>query len=148
MRIRTSRRSTFDTLIDDLFATVDTRGDEAPRSSHHFSIASLEAAWGLSSQLVPRPRTAEDPNRPWMREGYRPSEAARDISLDPDVIIAEIGLFAGASETDVAALRRQFALRNHPDRFPPEIREIATQRMMIANGLLDCYLAKARKTKS
>ncbi len=57
-------------------------------------------------------------------------------SLVPERIAEELEL----AECDLAGLaraRRAFASRNHPDRVAPHLREIALQRMQIANALID-----------
>ena len=66
--------------------------------------------------------------------------------LDPNKILLELGLNSNFSETDIATLRREFALRNHPDRVRDDLRDLATQRMMIANDLMDRYVAKLRES--
>ena len=57
-------------------------------------------------------------------------------SIEPDVIAAELGL-ADATPADFGRLRRVFALKNHPDRVAPNLRQRALQRMQVANGLID-----------
>ena len=145
MPFRAPLQPNFETLIEDLFATAD-RQFEAPKPPHQFSIGSLEAAWELAanSRATPRPATNQG-GAPLPFHGYDGAEVARGVSLDPGKIFNELGLHPHASEADVTALRRQFALRNHPDRVPAELREVATQRMMIANDLMDRYVAKLRK---
>ncbi len=142
--------SPFETLIEDLFGRTDLQ-DEAPKPSHQFSINSLEAAWELAAQARALPRAAEHdglaPGMPLLH-GYESSEEAREVSLDPARIVSELGLRAGISDADITLLRREFALRNHPDRVPAELRDVATQRMMIANDLIDRYAAKLRKARA
>lgn len=67
--------------------------------------------------------------------------------LDPNKILLELGLDANFSEADIATLRREFALRNHPDRVRSDLRELATQRMMIANDLMDRYVARLKNSE-
>jgi len=57
-------------------------------------------------------------------------------SIEPDAIAAELGL-ADATPADFGRLRRLFALKNHPDRVAPNMRQRALQRMQVANGLID-----------
>ncbi|PZO80544.1 MAG: hypothetical protein DI629_06910 [Mesorhizobium amorphae] len=57
-------------------------------------------------------------------------------SLSPDAIAAELGL-DGAGAHDLARARRVFAMRNHPDRVAPHLRDHALRRMQIANALID-----------
>ncbi len=68
-----------------------------------------------------------------------------EMLLDPNKILSELGLHSGATEEEIALLRREFALRNHPDRVPAELRDIATRRMMIANDLMDRYVERLRR---
>lgn len=84
------------------------------------------------------------------RNGYaeeEPLEAGpRPVprSIDADAILLELAL---AGCPDIEALvdrRRRFARDNHPDTLPAELRENATQRMMIANGLIDAEIARRR----
>jgi len=146
MPFRYPSQPDFETLFEDLFATTE-RPHEAPKPPHQFSIDSLEAAWELAanSRTAPRPAVDGGGRSPLPFYGYDGAEAAREVSLDPSKIFGELGLHLQASEADVTALRRQFALRNHPDRVPAELRDVATQRMMIANDLMDRYVAMLRK---
>jgi hypothetical protein len=57
-------------------------------------------------------------------------------SIEPDAIAAELGL-DDAAPADFGKLRRTFALKNHPDRVPPHLRQLALKRMQVANGLID-----------
>ena len=136
----------FEKLIDDLFNKSD-EPIEAPKPSHPFSINSLEAAWELAanSRRSPSPDHGNPPSP--VSYGFDTSQPTHEISLDPERILSELGLYPGASEADVVALRREFALRNHPDRVTPELRELATKRMMIANNLVDRYLAELRNAR-
>lgn len=145
MRFRTPLPSNFETLFIDLFKDADETG-EAPRPSHPFSIGSLEAAWDVAAQARALP-VQEGVNRDVRRIAYSDeSDGTHDVSLDPHRILSELGLHSKATEAEIAVLRREFALRNHPDRVPADLREIATQRMMIANDLMDQYLAKLRRS--
>ncbi|MET3661213.1 hypothetical protein [Aquamicrobium ahrensii] len=55
--------------------------------------------------------------------------------VDAESIAAELGL--GRPGVDLRAVRRRFALTNHPDRVPPHLRQRAMIRMQIANMLID-----------
>ncbi|HEY6632492.1 MAG TPA: hypothetical protein VIZ90_13645 [Rhizobiaceae bacterium] len=57
-------------------------------------------------------------------------------SIEPDVIALELRL-DDASPGDLGRLRRAFALKNHPDRVAPHLRQVALARMQVANGLID-----------
>jgi hypothetical protein len=137
--------SSFDILIDDLLS----REEEllgAPSSSRRFSMSGLEAAWdfaaargGANARITqPRPKHYGDDSS---------SDIEPEAPLDPNKILLELGLGSGVSEADVSILRREFALRNHPDRVPADLRALATQRMMIANDLMDRYVARLRKPR-
>lgn len=146
MRPRTPLPSSFETLIADLFEKTDPT-DEAPRPSHLFSINSLEAAWEVAANSRAMPRKTAvgnfDARRPhYAEEGD--GDTARTVLLDPYRIMSELGLHSRSTEAEVVVLRREFALRNHPDRVPAELRDVATQRMMIANDLMDRHVAKLR----
>lgn len=144
MRFRTPLPSSFETLFIDLFKDIDETG-EAPRPSP-VSISSLEAAWDVAARARALP-AQEAVNRDARRTAYGDESAGTaDLSLDPHKILSELGLHSEATEAEIAVLRREFALRNHPDRVPADLREIATQRMMIANDLMDRYLARLRRS--
>jgi hypothetical protein len=59
------------------------------------------------------------------------------LDLDEDRITAELGLRSAKTVAALKKARRLFALRNHPDRFHPSLRDKATARMQLANMLLD-----------
>ena len=137
-------RHNFEALIDDLFAETDQQSD-APQAPRRVSMDSLEATWDLAFNARGKPLHAGQSPATALNPYSAYGDAALDTTLDPYKIISELGLHADATEEDVLALRRAFALRNHPDRVPAELRELATQRMMIANDLMDRYVAKLRK---
>ena len=144
MRFRTPLPSSFETLFIDLFKDTDETG-EAPRPSP-VSISSLDAARGVAARARAFP-AQEGVNRDARRIAYNDESAGADyVSLDLQKILSELGLHSEATEAEIALLRREFALRNHPDRVPADLREIATQRMMIANDLMDRHLAKLRRS--
>ncbi|MBS0238447.1 MAG: molecular chaperone DnaJ [Proteobacteria bacterium] len=148
MRLRTPLPSSFDTLIDDLIAREDELG-RAPLLSRKFSLNSLEAAWDLAARKRPGATTDASHQR---RKNYG-DDGVDDFNLeaflDPNKILLELGLglSSNVTEADIAMFRREFALRNHPDRVPAELRPLATQRMMIANDLIDRYVARLRKSQ-
>lgn len=69
--------------------------------------------------------------------------------IEPEAIAVELGL-GTASPDDLGRLRRAFALKNHPDRVAPHLRQRALMRMQVANGLIDDArrraLARAQST--
>lgn len=144
MRFRTPLPSQFETLFADLFEH-SADASEAPRPSHRFSVSSIEAAWGAAARARAMP---EQPDRPRdvPRTAYgEQTNADVGALLDPYRILNDLGIEANSTEAEIAVFRRAFALRNHPDRVPAELREIATQRMMVANDLIDRHLAKLRR---
>ncbi|MFA7306092.1 MAG: molecular chaperone DnaJ [Hyphomicrobium sp.] len=145
MRIRTPLPSNFEALLTDFFNDADEAG-EIPQPLHRFSIGSLEAAWDVAAQARALPRR-EEYHRDARQMAYRDeSEIPLAALLDPHRILSELGLHSDATEGEISMLRREFALRNHPDRVPADLRDIATQRMMIANDLMDRHLAKLRRS--
>jgi hypothetical protein len=134
--------SDFETIVDRLFG-FDERPGGAPKPMP-LSLNSLEAAWSLKFHV----RGENAQTLPFSRHLYdNDGEAEHDPQslLDPNKILLELGLVSNSTEDDVLSLRREFALRNHPDRVRPELRDLATQRMMIANDLMDRYVARLRK---
>jgi hypothetical protein len=69
-------------------------------------------------------------------EGPTDEITAETLPIEPEAIASELGLH-GADIAALGRLRRAFALRNHPDRVPPHLRQRALQRMQVANGLID-----------
>lgn len=136
MRLPNQTSLAFDALIDDHFAQREE--GEAPSVRPGLSIDGLEAAWEINARSAHfRDQT--------IKPGYGAEDIARDLSLEPQRILAELGLGAHATEAEVLALRRHYALRNHPDRLPAPLHSLATQRMMIVNDILDRYLARLRQ---
>lgn len=60
-------------------------------------------------------------------------------------IAEELGLCAGLGLIDLKRIRRDFARKNHPDRFEPARRSSAERRMSIANMLIDEQIRQNRK---
>jgi hypothetical protein len=93
--------------------------------------------WSSETYIAPNDlsrRYAEDPAIEVQRE-LRPE-------TDRASIAAELKLGPRLSRAALYRLRREFALANHPDLFDPSLRETATQRMTIANMLIDEELQK------
>ncbi len=133
--------SSFDLLIDELFGR-DDRPAGAPRPNR-FSINSLEAAWALAANA--RGDAHAESALPQHRYSFEGDpEIGPELLLDPNKILLELGLDTNFSEADIATLRREFALRNHPDRVRSDLKDLATQRMMIANDLMDRYVSRLR----
>jgi hypothetical protein len=77
-------------------------------------------------------------------EGTQPPQPAEPARYGS--VAEELGLRPGLAPRELIALRRAFALANHPDRLPPERRDEATRRMAIANILIDRALRESRGT--
>ncbi len=58
-------------------------------------------------------------------------------SIDPEDIARELGLSGRKKVQELDAIRRRFALANHPDRVPAELRGVSMVRMQVANMLID-----------
>lgn len=59
---------------------------------------------------------------------------------EDEAIAEELGLRADLAIVDLRRIRRDFAKKNHPDRFEPAQRLGAARRMTIANMLIDAHL--------
>lgn len=77
-----------------------------------------------------------------------PSEKPAKAPEPPDPIRAATELSAklGANPTvaEIRMLRRQFALGNHPDRVPDNLRKVAAETMASVNAQIDQALKRAR----
>ena len=114
MRLRTPIPSEFETLIADLFENRD-EAHGSPRPSHPFSINSLGAAWEVAanSRSMPQQNAPTDENCRRTRYDDGSGESP-GILLDPQRILSELGLHSGATEAEIAILRREFALEKPP----------------------------------
>jgi hypothetical protein len=56
--------------------------------------------------------------------------------VEPEALARELGL-GTVGAADLGRLRRNFALKNHPDRVAPHLRQRALARMQMANRLID-----------
>jgi hypothetical protein len=153
----------FASLLDDLFVAVEKPVEPAPRPTIPFDY--LSVADELHSGRI---KVAGETAAAEYRESSEAIEAELDAlleefgvaeppaepqpaalsSVEPDRIAAELGL-SEAAPADFGKLRRAFALKNHPDRVAPHLRQLALQRMQVANGLIDeakrRALAKAKR---
>jgi hypothetical protein len=67
----------------------------------------------------------------------RPPNPPRTQLSEAEAVAQELNLASARSVAEIKRSRRNFALRNHPDRVSPAKREEATRRMTIANTLID-----------
>ena len=72
--------------------------------------------------------------------GAMAAEAPAAIS-EAEIVAGELGLRPRLTARELRRIRRKFAAANHPDRAPTFLRERATQRMIIANTLIDQALS-------
>jgi hypothetical protein len=80
------------------------------------------------------------------RPDFAPTQFSRPKTED-EVIAAEMGLHADLARADLRKIRREFAKKNHPDRFEAPQRMSAARRMSIANMLIDEHLKKKPPAK-
>lgn len=66
-------------------------------------------------------------------------------SVDPRVIARELDLAGCGSAAALRLKRRQFARANHPDMVHPALGANATERMMVANRLIDQEIARRKR---
>jgi hypothetical protein len=80
-----------------------------------------------------------------LRETPQP-EAARlpPVKTEDQAISEELGLNPELATVDLKRIRRDFAKKNHPDRFEPDRRTNAARRMSIANMLIDEQMRQNR----
>lgn len=161
----------FASLLDDLFvARPDAEAEEGPtgepqRPTIPFDYLSVadelhsgrirvsgealaaeyrEAGAGLEAELEDLLDRLDMPPE----QGAEPPAEEPLPPIEPEAIAVELGL-GGDVAVDFGRLRRAFALKNHPDRVAPHLRERAAVRMQIANVLIDDArrraLAKVRR---
>jgi hypothetical protein len=148
----TGTKRDFAALLDDLFVAAEKSAETAPRPAIPFDY--LAVADDLHSGRI---KVSDEAAASEYRQLGEAMEAELDALLDevgfeqgppaeaepveppstePDAIAAELGL-ADAGPADFGRLRRTFALKNHPDRVAPHMRQLALKRMQVANGLID-----------
>jgi len=98
------------------------------RSRRYVAPRSLAAAYKAEAEQADRPKAA----RAARPERAQPPKRPQPIKLRP-----------GLGARDLMRLRRQYALDNHPDRMPPEMREQAAKLMAEANAAIDKALKQA-----
>ncbi len=71
-------------------------------------------------------------------------EPPKQEKTEDEAIAEELGLSPDLGTIDLKRIRRDFAKRNHPDRFEPARRGSAERRMSIANMLIDELTRQSR----
>jgi hypothetical protein len=77
-------------------------------------------------------------------EAPLPREEIEPALAGAETVAADLALHRALTPEEIHRIRRQFALKNHPDRVPPRLRALATQRMTEANRLVAEALARCR----
>jgi hypothetical protein len=76
----------------------------------------------------------------WIGEAGEPAHPARAPTMPPvdrNSLRGELGLHDALTVDDLQRIRREFMWANHPDRCAGLPTEVATQRVAIANMLID-----------
>jgi hypothetical protein len=107
---------------------------EAPRA--------LRQPWFAMPVPIAQPPQSPAAARAQAARHYGTGAAFGEGHTDRAEIARELGVDAGSSRAAIGEARRRFALRNHPDRAPHALREIATARMAFANEMLDAWLER------
>lgn len=138
-RYRVLQTPVFESLVEELMDHAgEGDGNPAMRPSAHAQGAPL---WSIDS-LATEPVDDTLRSFGYAENAFAPDPAGLPAERpeDAETISKELGLRPGLTADQIAALRRNFAMCNHPDKSPPELRKNATERMMIANALCDRYL--------
>jgi len=131
----------FASLLDDLLIDEAARRSAAAKATS--SIDFLGVIDELGSGLVVPDGVAAAGYREQLGEALDEivipdaEPAPPPPSTDPHEIARELGLSGRKGRNELDAMRRRFALANHPDRVVPELREVAMVRMQVANMLID-----------
>jgi hypothetical protein len=135
-----------DTVADRQWARPEPAGGLAGS----YAETEFEPEYEAPFQVAPfeaRDAAAEAPSATEAAHDERREAQARIATVseasDPVSLAAELGLRAGMPRAELRRLRRDFALKNHPDRVGPLRSETASRRMTIANALIDAALRQA-----
>lgn len=141
----------FASLLDDLFVAAEKPAETAPRPTIPFDyLAVAEELHSGRIKVSDKAATSEYRQAGegveaeleallgdvGLEEAEPQAEPVEPPSTEPDAIALELGL-AEAAPADFGKMRRAFALKNHPDRVAPHLRQLALKRMQVANGLID-----------
>lgn len=133
--------STFETVLQHL----ERAGPDAEAQENAFRSPIRSNPWFIPETAGPdlgEPAPFLD-----AREAVRPDAAAAlpPATTDPAEIATELDLDACPDVAALARRRRRFAASNHPDRVAAVLRPIATQRMTIANLLIDAEILRRKR---
>lgn len=130
----------FASLLDEMLVDEAARRNAASRPAT--SVDFLNVIDEIGSGLV----VADDAAARYREQAEERKERAatavvvpqpKTPSIDPAEIARELGLSGRKKPDELAAIRRRFALANHPDRVAPELRAVSMVRMQVANMLID-----------
>lgn len=130
----------FASLLDEMLVDEAARRNAASRPAT--SVDFLNVIDEIGSGLV----VADDAAARYREQAEERKEKAatavvvpqpKTPSIDPAEIARELGLTGRKKPDELAAIRRRFALANHPDRVAPELRAVSMVRMQVANMLID-----------
>lgn len=115
-------------------------------------VSSILGGFGWRSQRVyaeeatdAEPEPATRPPLGAVRSGARFRRWFETRKTEDEGVAKELGLGPGLGLVDLKRIRRDFAKKNHPDRFEPEKRGAAERRMAIANMLIDELMRQNRE---
>jgi hypothetical protein len=147
-RVKRMHLSNFRTVLDML-------GDDADEeASQHTSAQAMNGIWRSSDQVQYAfdsisPENISAPlDRVARVYGETPPQMQQDppsavnIKTSGKSVLDELDLRDDLSDAELRRIRRDFAVRNHPDRVPLWQRDEATQRMTLANVLIDRALKR------
>lgn len=142
----TFTNSDFATLLDEIIAARSEEDAAPARPSMPFGFVATDDAVETLWNSVPRDFVAglydaEASGKDFVADppGIQTPDEPEPLlpSIEPAEIAAELEAAHASEPRDLDRLRREFALRNHPDRVEPRLRERALVRMQIANMLID-----------
>jgi hypothetical protein len=147
---RSSGRGSFNAVLDTLKREARDRrlnegADLQHLAGHPNHAATIQGTAHLrdGASYVPADELAD------LYVADRPAAAVPAPSTAGERSVAdELQLTPNLTTDDLHRIRREFALANHPDRVAPPMRERATRRMTIANGLIDAALQLAKTSRT
>jgi hypothetical protein len=150
LRIPSTRLGGFRAFLGELEERSAAPGDGEVGAADEARLPSLSPPGWLTSLSVTLTIGHLRPGQPASSRSARAAEPYRDAlegAISPsgdsdarseeDIVAIELGLAPAMSRNDILHIRRIFASRYHPDRFPPALQAEAHRRMALANTLFD-----------
>ncbi len=100
-------------------------------------------AWGRAAAYAEEAAEAQRTSQASAEAEVKP--ALLPVKSENEAIADELGLEPGLAIVDLKRIRRDFAKKNHPDRFEAARRPLAERRMSIANMLIDEQMRNRRQ---